>query len=384
MRVTQNQMTRTFLRHMNTNLERLSKSEERMTGQKYKKSAENVTDTARAFRVRQELFDNETYTTNIRDADAKLSSAESNLNSINSIMVTAREQIILRGMNDPTKLQRLNLAQELEGNLGEVIQFSNSVFSGRYLFDGSENGVPPFSVGEEGRLEYHNIPVDMVYTNDAGQLCYLKKVDPNEADSSKWEIADYYGKDENGDSIKQKFEDDIANKVDPPTYKEFVIPEDVSQYVDIGNGITMNGNRVEGHTAFELTFSGIRMLGFGKNEDGVPNNVYNQLVDAIEELNKEDGEFDRSHMEDISNTMKTSTEDLRLSIIDIGTRTQFLEKTLSGLENDHLNLTKLQQKLEVADMAEESINWKMYNSIMMATYQFGSRVVPTSLMDFLQ
>ena len=199
--------------------------------------------------------------------------------------MTAREQIILRGMNDPTKLQRVNLAQELEGNLGEIIQFSNSVFSGRYLFDGSENGVPPFSVGKEGRLEYHNIPVDMVYTNDAGQLCYLKKVDPNEADSSKWEIADYYGKDENGDSIKQKFEDDIANKVDPPTYKEFVIPEDVSQYVDIGNGITMNGNRVEGHTAFELTFSGIRMLGFGKNEDGVPNNVYNQLVDAIEELN---------------------------------------------------------------------------------------------------
>ena len=198
MRVTQNQMTRTFLRHMNTNLERLSKSEERMTGQKYKKSAENVTDTARAFRVRQELFDNETYTTNIRDADAKLSSAESNLNSINSIMVTAREQIILRGMNDPTKLQRVNLAQELEGNLGEIIQFSNSVFSGRYLFDGSENGVPPFSVGEDGRLAYHDIPVDMVYTNDAGQLCYLKKIDNAEPDSSKWEIVDYYGKEDGG------------------------------------------------------------------------------------------------------------------------------------------------------------------------------------------
>ncbi len=378
MRVTQNQMTRTFLRHMNTNLERLSKSEERMTGQKYKKSAENVTDTARAFRVRQELFDNETYTTNIRDADAKLSSAESNLNSINSIMVTAREQIILRGMNDPTKLQRVNLAQELEGNLGEIIQFSNSVFSGRYLFDGSENGVPPFSVGEDGRLAYHDIPVDMVYTNDAGQLCYLKKIDNAEPDSSKWEIVDYYGKDDGGADIKDGL------TTNPPTVQEFVIPEDVSQYVDIGNGITMNGNRVEGHTAFELTFSGIRMLGFGKNEDGVPNNVYNQLVDAIEELNKEDGEFDRSHMEDISNTMKTSTENLRLNIIDIGTRTQFLEKTLGGLENDHLNLTKLQQKLEVADMAEESINWKMYNSIMMATYQFGSRVVPTSLMDFLQ
>lgn len=378
MRVTQNQMTRTFLRHMNTNLERLSKSEERMTGQKYKKSAENVTDTARAFRIRQELFDNETYTTNIRDADAKLSSAESNLNSINSIMVTAREQIILRGMNDPTKLQRINLAQELEGNLGEVIQFSNSVFSGRYLFDGSENGVPPFSVGEDGRLAYHDIPVDMVYTNDAGQLCYLKKIDNAEPDSSKWEIVDYYGKDDGGADIKDGL------TTNPPTVQEFVIPEDVSQYVDIGNGITMNGNRVEGHTAFELTFSGIRMLGFGKNEDGVPNNVYNQLVDAIEELKKENGEFDRSHMEDISNTMKTSTEDLRLSIIDIGTRTQFLEKTLSGLENDHLNLTKLQQKLEVADVASESINWKMYNSIMMATYQFGSRVVPTSLMDFLQ
>lgn len=372
MRVTQNQMTRTFLRHMNTNLSRLAKSEERMTGQKYKKSAENISDTSRAFRVRQELFDNETYITNIRDADAKLSSAESNLNSINSIMVSAREQIVLRGMNDTNKLQRVNLAQELTGNLDEIVQFANSMFSGRYLFDGSENGEPPFKEGEDGRLTYHGIPVDEVYTNSKNELCYKAKVKT----------------DANGDVIKDKDGNPelevLPSDTTDPDAKEYIIPEDVPQYIDVGSGITMDGNRVVDRTGFNMTFSGIRILGFGKTEDGVPKNVYNQLKDAINELNKENGEFDRNHMEDISNTMKDSTEYLRLNTIEIGTKTQFLEKTLENLESDKQNLTELQQKLEVANTAEESINWKMYNSIMMATYQFGSRVVPTSLMDFLQ
>ena len=371
MRVTQNQMTRTFLRHMNTNLERLSKAQDQMTGQKYKKSAENISDTARAYRIRQELYDNELYTTNIRDIDAKLSSAESDLNSINSIMVTAREQIVLRGMNDTNKMQRVNLAQELQGNLEEIVQFANSQFSGRYLFDGSENGEPPFSV-EDGRLAYHHIPVDKIYKNADGNLCYQYQEVPDP--------------DNPGQTKKEFLEPDSYSNPSAPTAPavEMVIPEDVDQFVDVGSGITMTGNRVDERSAFNLTFSGLEVLGYGKNELGVPNNVYSQLQDAIDELQKENGEFDRNHMVDISNSMLTSTEDLRLSIIDIGTKTQFLEKTLEGLENDNENLTKIQQKLEVADTAENSIAWKNYSALMMATYQFGSKVVPTSLMDFLQ
>jgi len=373
MRVTQNQMTRTFLRHMNTNLERLSKAQDQMTGQKYKKSAENISDTARAYRIRQELYDNEVYTTNIRDIDAKLSSAESDLNSINSIMVTAREQIVLRGMNDTNKLQRVNLAQELEGNLGEIIQFANSQFSGRYLFDGSENGEPPFNV-EDGRLAYHHIPVDEIYKNDKQEFCYKAKP-KMEADGITPVL------DEKGNKVLEVVPSDTPIGGD---VKEYIIPEDVDQFVDIGSGITMTGNRVNERSAFNLTFSGLDIMGYGRTEDGIPRNIYSQLQDAIEELQKENGEFDRSHMEDISNTMKDSTEDLRLSIIDIGTKTQFLEKTVEGLENDNENLTKIQQKLEVADTAENSIAWKNYSALMMATYQFGSKVVPTSLMDFLQ
>ncbi len=386
MRVTQNQMTRTFLRHMNTNLERLSKSQDRMTGQKYKKSAENISDTARAYRIRQELYDNELYTTNIRDIDAKLSSAESDLNSINSIMVSAREQIVLRGMNDTNKLQRVNLAQELDGNLGEIIQFANSQFSGRYLFDGSENGEPPFNSEEytikdaDGNpakttgLTYHHIPVDMIFKNDKGELCYRYEDDPTSTTTPPAKMFVEPGSYSNYTPLP------AGSNV-----KEMVIPEDVDQFVDIGAGITMAGNRVEERSAFNLTFSGLEILGFGKDDEtGVPKNVYSQLQDAIVELQKENGDFDRSHMEDISNKMKDSTEDLRLTVIDIGTKTQFLEKTLEGLENDNENLTKLQQKLEVANTAEESIAWKNYHALMMATYQFGSKVVPTSLMDFLQ
>jgi flagellar hook-associated protein 3 FlgL len=87
MRVTQSMITRNYLRNMNTGLSNLSETQERMTsGSKFSKASQNVADAARALKVRQSLFDNEQYLTNITQISGRLLSAESNLSSINAFL----------------------------------------------------------------------------------------------------------------------------------------------------------------------------------------------------------------------------------------------------------------------------------------------------------
>lgn len=343
MRVTQNMMTRNYLRDMNRNLGRLTKSEERMIGQKYNKASENMADTSRAMRVRQQLYDNEQYLVNIRDANGRLSSAESNIMSINDIMVTAREQLIQKGLNDPNKGEREILAQQLESMQKEIAQFADSQYATAYLFGGTENGQAAFQE-VDGRLSYNGVATDDIFKNPDDGKYYTG--DPD--DDTTW----------------------------------VQVKESGTAYFDVGLGLTLSGDQVDARSAFEITFSGLEVLGYGKNEDGVTNNLYNLLGDAVQLLRTEP--LDRGALEAVSTNMKAQTDRMMLSVTDIGAKCQFLEKCEERLENDNLNLQTLQQKLEVTDMTKESINWKTYTAVMMATYQFGSQVLPVSLMDFIK
>ncbi len=345
MRVTQNSMVRNYLRTMNRNLSRLSKSEQRMLGQKYSKASESISDTSRALRVRQELFQNDLYSTNVRDVQGRLSSAESNLSSINEILQSAREQLIGKGMNDPNATARDTIATELENLRDEILQFANAQFSGSYLFGGTENGEGPFDVNADGRMTYHGYAVDDIrYDETDGKYYYNDPADP--------------------------------------ASPSIAIPQNGDQYIDVGLGLTMSGDSVDGKSAFKITFSGLEVLGFGKSADGVSNNVFNMLNDAAALLR--DDPLDRDALQSLSKNLEGQNELLNLQISEIGTKTQFLEKAQERIENDVLNLTTLQQKLEVSNTAEESMNWKMYSALMSATYQFSSQVLPMSLMDFIK
>lgn len=344
MRVTQNSMVRNYLRTVNTNLSRLAKSEERMLGQKYSKASESVADTTRALRVRQTLFDNELYASNIRDVSARLSSAESQMTSISEILVSAREQLMSKGANDTNASVRDTIATEIDSMKDELIQFMNAQFSDSYLFGGTENGEAPFKVGDDGRLTYHGYAVDDIYFDDAqGKYMYQ---DPND-----------------------------------PAAPPVAVPEDRPQFVDVGMGLTMTGNEVDAHSAFQVTFSGLDLFGCGKNQDGVSNNIFNMLTDASKALRAEP--YDREASKAIGQNLKSQNERLLMHVSELGTKTQFLETTSSRIEDDNLNLHTLQQKLEVSDIAQESMNWTMYTALMSATYRFGSQVLPNSLMDFL-
>lgn len=346
MRVTQNMMTRNYLSSLNRNLSNLNSSQEKIySGRKYQHGSENVSDSARALRVRKQLFDDQVYLDNVRDADSFMASGESNLRSINDILVSARDKI-QKGQSDTYSTQRVDIGKEIEKLKDQVLQFANAQFAGKNLFGGTNSGSAPFTVGADGRLEYNTIPVDDIRQDANGDYVY-----------------------------------DLTNP--DGTTSTLPVPMEEELYIDLGLGLQMTGDQVDPRSAFKTSFSGLELFGFGKDPaTGMSNNVFNLLKDATDGLSA--GTYDRDTMGVLSDHLKLRTEKLMLNVIDIGTRTNFLEKTTERLENDILNLTQIQQKLEVTDDPTESINWKTYNYAWMATLQFGAQVLPVSLMDFIK
>ncbi|MEM1485297.1 flagellar hook-associated protein FlgL [Oscillospiraceae bacterium PP1C4] len=343
MRITQSMMTRNFLKSLNRNLGNIAKSNERLaSGRKFTKISENVSDGSRALRIREQLSDNEQYLVNIRDANGELSSAESNMLSINDILQTVHEKVV-KGMTDTTSADgRAIIAKEIDSLKEQVLQFSNAKFADRYLFSGTNNSTSPFSVGSDGRALYNGKPVDQIQQDADGQYFIME------------------------------------GGVKSP------IPQSKDMFIDVGLGIQMSGTKVDPKSAFKTSFSGMDILGVGtetKNGITTSNNLYNLLGDIADALSPN---FDRAKLDAYSTKLTKQTDALMLNITDIGTRATFLEKSAERIENDIENLTEMRSKLEAVSDTAESMNMKMFDYSWKATLQIGSRVIPTSLMDFLR
>ena len=341
-------MTRNYLKNLNTNLGNLSESQEKIfSGKKFNRSSENVADAARALKVRDQLYTDKQYLTNIENVQSRLSSAESNLSSINSILVTARDKI-QKALTDTSAKERNILGQEIDSLKDEILQFANAQFSDKYLFGGSNNAGAPFTKDSTtGEVLYNGIPVADIQKNADGSYYYYK------------------------------------NAADEASDTKTTVPENTDVYLDIGLGLNMTGSQVDPRSAFKVSFSGLDIFGCGSDaKTGLPNNILNLLSDTVKTVTAEPMDSDR--LSQLSEHLKSKTENVMLSITDIGTKCNFLDKSAERLGNDIFNLTKAQQKLEITDDKAETIQWKMYNYAWMASLQYGSKVLPVSLMDFIR
>ena len=81
--------------------------------------------------------------------------------------------------------------------------------------------------------------------------------------------------------------------------------------------------------------------------------------------------------------MNTRMDQMMSEVSIIGTRCQFLDATTQRLENDNISLHKMQQDTEGIDDATEIMYYQQYDYAMNLTLQFGSSVIPKSLMDYI-
>lgn len=343
MRVTQNMMTRNYLKNLNTAAGNLARSNRRISTQrKYTRLSENVSEGLRALKVREDLYKNEQYEANIKGVENELASAESNLKSITGVLQTAQERAE-KGVNGTiSQSDRDVIAREIKGLQDQVLKTVNARFGDKYLFSGTNNAKPPFEIADDGNVLYNGYPVDDIFKNAADGKYYAKGT------------------------------------------PDVLIPQNEKTYLDVGLGIKMTGDKVDPATAFETSFSGLEILGFGKNDEGNPKNVIALLGKMADVFSpKPPAQFKREDADNCANLLKEQTDFVVINMTEIGTRCNFLEKTTERIESDVINLQSLQKKLENINDAEETMNMKMNEYVWMATLKMGSKIIPVSLMDFI-
>lgn len=339
MRVTQSSLTRNYIKNLNRNINNLAKSNQRMTSERrFSRVSENTADAARAFATREQLYKNEQYLVNIRDAEGELASAESNLKSMSSLLQTVEERLLeaMNGTKEPR--DREIYAREIESIKNQLLQFANAKYGNKYLFGGTNNSEPCMKFDATGKLLFNGIEVDTMEADANGK--------PLAADGNP-------------------------------------VPQGKDVYLDMGIGLKIIGDDFDPKSAVKISTSALEMLGFGTSQvDGqdLPNNIISLLDKVVSDLRSNDVEVLGTNLTQLQERSK----EFVVALTDLGTRSNFLSQTTQRLENDILNLKTTQKSLEAVNIEEEAIYNKSYETAWMITLQLGSKVLPVSIFDFMR
>ena len=347
MRVSDRSTARNYLKHLHKSQYQYALTNQRIaTGKRFTKLSDDVSAGSRVLRLRMDRYKAEKQLENAKEANSKLRVTEDNMVAINSILTTVYSNKVIRALNDPTSDEgRTIYASEIRSLMAEFLQYANASYGKMFNIGGTNAMSGPFTVGTDGRILYNGVNVDSIQRDAASGEYY-------------YEVG--------------------ADRIEVPMNKDI--------YYDVGLGITMAKDEINDATAFKVSYSGLEVLGFGVDDDGLSNNLYNVMYELQRYIDTTDaGEgFDRASVEKWHTKMRTLMDVYRVNLTDIGVKTKFLEATVERLEASIDNQTvKIDDLMGVKD-AEEATHQMMNDYVLKAVLQLGSRVLPLSLMDFVK
>ncbi|MBQ7755755.1 MAG: flagellar hook-associated protein FlgL [Oscillospiraceae bacterium] len=348
MRITNNRITRNYLFNANKNLQYYSESSNKLTtGRAFTRVSQNVSGGKKAMRLRTQLYQNAQFQKNVSTANEKLTIAEQSLREMSDIITSVQEQATRGGGVSDAQAKEI-LASTVDELKATVLQYANCTYVDEYVFGGTNAKTAPFTKNENDEIMYNGSLVKDITKNADG--VYVD-ADGNEVDFSE------------------------------------------RIYIDIGLGmVNLTEGDIDTNSAYDTSFSGLECLGFGMseftyvNDDGVevtetfPNNIY----DIATEISKALENNETQKVSALSDQLSKSHNNLLKNVADLGVRTQYLERTLTMLKDEEVNIQTMQTELEGINDTEEIVKMNEYKYAWMLTLQFGGNLLPQSLMDFLK
>ena len=332
MRISTNSIVRNYRTNLGKSTARMNESREKvLTERKFTRASQDPAGANKAFQLRREYLKNEDYLHNLGVAQGQLAATESSLMQVNDMGKQVKSDI-LRALNGATSEEgRTAIAQNLEETAESIVMSMNARYGDKFLFGGASTKEAPFKL-ESGKLLYRGIDVN---TTDAAEIAQLKAM------------------------------------------------SEETNYLDLGFGLKTDasGDIIKG-TAYNLSNPGIEALGYGKNADGVSQNMVTQLVDMAAELRKEN--FDPDKLQKMSNQFDKSMSDNLDKITQLGSTSKFLEDTESRLTDNNLNLNEKIASVENIDPAEAITEFSWAEYAYNAALKVGNSIISQSFIDFMR
>lgn len=333
MRVTTNSMMRNYNSSLNRVLSDLDTTRQRVnTKRKYLKASESPANAAKAYRLRREMSKTEDYLSNVKNVQSTYDTLESSIMSLSSYA----DDVSIKAMEGVTgtmsESQRKIIATEIRTIQNASVMELNSKFEGEYLFGGSSTKELPFQLSDDGKLLFRGLDVNAPVGSD-----------------------DY------------KTLEKLSNE---------------TIFIDLGFGMTLDTeNHVEQSSAFNVSMPGIKFMGFGKDANGISNNVITTMGDIANILDSKN--YNMADLKPYTDRLTEERTTILVNVTQLGSTTKFLENTKMRLEDNEFSLNKKINNTEYIDLEVAITDFKMQEYVYNAALKMGTRLLSSSFIDFM-
>lgn len=182
MRISHNMIAGNLLRAVQTNLEGLIRSQERMsTGKKVNRPSDDPAAANHIMTLRASLDINRQYTRNIDDGLAWVYETDAALNDATGLLQKARELAVQGSNGTLTREDMAALARQVDGVIDGMTNVANHALGGKYIFAGTKTSTPPFVVDKDSKTVTYNgdtsailreVAADFAVQVDAGGVVF--------------------------------------------------------------------------------------------------------------------------------------------------------------------------------------------------------------------
>lgn len=330
MRVTNQMMSKSFLRDLNRNQSYMKKINDQLTsGKEIRRPSDNPFKVARSMQLNSDIKANTQYNENIKDTINWLDTTDTALEQLGSSFQRFRELMVSAGNAAYGSEEKRAIKDEMNEKVNEIAQILNTNFDGKYIFGGSKGSTKP--IGTDKNIITGNNSLHLSGSNS--EVLSVDNLDENTQNQINM----------------------IGKKLT----------------VEVSQGVTMDYN-----------VSATDVLLF-KDKNGISINVMDLLKDITNNVISENpvdsekitNENLKSMDETISNLLKIRAE--------VGSKQNRMESAGNQNEDQSFNLTDILSQTEDIDFAEKTIEATVAQSVYMASLQVSAKIIQPSLLDFL-
>jgi len=344
MRITNGMMIKRYNKNINLNLNSMNRTAQQIaSGRRFERGSEDPVRALKALQVRRSGNALEQFSANIDAVDSWLQQTETAVMAIKTAADKAMD-LIIQGRNDTLAPEdRKIIATNLRSIQESLLKDLNTQVANKYLLGGSNTKKVPFTVGDDGHLEF------------------------------------------NGESI-----------YNIESLEELLCMENPA-YVDLTGEFKYEDGGwefVDKSTVFDMFTAGVSIIGVG------PENLYD-LIGRIATAFESEYELGEDRMKDIDGPISIDDPDYHgtkglfrmlqdkqqnviIELVKVGEKSNFISYLKERTENNLYEAQVMQNKLELIPPDEAILKYKMQDYVYKACMQMSTYIFQPSLMDYLK
>ncbi|KLE15063.1 flagellar hook-associated protein FlgL [Clostridium sp. C8] len=331
MRVTNQMMSKSFLKDLNRNQNYMKRINDQLTsGKEIRRPSDNPFKVARSMQLNSDINANTQYNENIKDTINWLDTTDTALEQLGNSFQRFRELMVSAGNAAYGSDEKRAIKDEMNEKVNEIAQILNTNFDGKYIFGGSKGSTKP--IGTDKNIITGNNSLHLSGNN--GEVLNIDNLD-----------------------------EDVQNQINMINKK---------LVVEVSQGVTMDYN-----------VSATDILLF-KDKNGVSINVMDLLKDITNNVASENPLDGAKITSENLKVMDETVSNLLRIRAEVGAKQNRMESAGSQNEDQNFNLTDILSQTEDIDLAQKNIEAAVAQNVYMASLQVSAKIIQPSLLDFLR